>query len=351
MLAFFGKHSRSGLSNFDSTANAIMHRSAILKDTLFLIDDLYPSSQQKEAQRKEVVAQLLIRACGNRTGRGRLNPDSTEKVAPVPRGMVIITGEELPGLQSTLSRIMTIEFAQGDVNTVKLTEAQRQAGLFPHAMTSYILWLRDRMTSIQEDFQAELYQLRRGAHVESTSRKIPEHLAYLRFSWKLLLQWAVEKCGLKEDVRRECLDIGYEIFTRVADRHTHRIEGEDPVTMFFEIVGALLTQGKLRVDHKDSGYSGRLGGDSGELIGYFDDKNYYLLPVPLWHAVQTYLRYEGGHFPFSKTTLYETMERRGILETNGGKSSQTKWIGGKAVKVLILKRGKNDALRGVADEM
>ncbi|OPX99853.1 MAG: hypothetical protein A4E58_00208 [Syntrophorhabdus sp. PtaB.Bin006] len=350
MLAFFGRHGRAGLSNFDSTSNSLMHRSAILKDTLLLVDDLYPSSAAKEAQRKETVAQLLIRACGNRTGRGRLNPDSTEKVAPVPRGMVLLTGEELPGLQSTLSRLMTIEFSQGDINTKKLTEVQKQAGLFPHAMSSFILWLRDRITSIQADFETELYELRKGPVVENTSRKIPEHLAYLRFAWKMFLQWAVEKCGLKEDVRRECLDIGYEIFTRVADRHVCRIEGEDPVKMFFEIVGALLTQGKLRLDHKDSGYAGRLGGDSGELIGFFDDGHYYLLPVPLWHAVQTYLRYEGGHFPFSKTTLYETLERRGILETKGGKRDHTQRLGSKVVSVLKLKRGEKDVFRGIGDD-
>ncbi|OPY65974.1 MAG: hypothetical protein A4E63_02722 [Syntrophorhabdus sp. PtaU1.Bin050] len=351
MLAFFGKHSRAGLSNFDSTANAIMHRSAILKDTLFLVDDLYPSSQQKEAQRKETVAQLLIRACGNRTGRGRLNPDSTEKISPIPRGMVIITGEEIPGLQSTLSRLITIEFAQGDINTKKLTEVQKQAGLFPHAMSSYILWLRDRIASIQADFETELYESRKGSVVESTSRKIPEHLIYLHFAWKMFLQWAVERCGLKEALRDEFFAIGREIFTRVAERHTRRIEGEDPVKMFFEIVGALLTQGKLRLDHRDSGYAGRLGGDSGELVGWYDKEHYYLLPVPLWHAVQTYLRYEGGHFPFSKTTLYETLERRGILETRGGKREYTQRFGDRTIRVLTLKRGKDDPLQDTEGEM
>lgn len=351
LLAFFGKHSRAGLSNFDSTANAIMHRAAILKDTLFLIDDLYPSSQQKEAQRKESVAQLILRAAGNRTGRGRLNPDTTEKVAPIPRGMCILTGEELPGLQSTLSRIIALEFRQGDIDTGKLTEIQEQAALFPHCMTSFILWLRDRISTIPEQFRRELYELRKAGVVESTSRKVPEHLAYLRFAWRVFLEWARDKGGLKEALCTFYLEKGFSTFAAVADRHAGRIEGEDPVTLFFEIIGGLLTQGKLRLDHREGGYGGGvIGGESGELVGYYDTDFYYLLPVPVWHAVTTYLRYEGGHFPFSKGTLYEILERRGLLETRNGKRDQAARIGGKVVKVLILRRGEHDPFRAVVSD-
>jgi hypothetical protein len=351
MLSFFGKHTKRGLSNFDSTANAIMHRAAILKDTLMIVDDYYPSPRQKEALQKESIAQRIVRDVGNRTGRGRLNPDASEKPIPSPRGMIVITGEELPGLQSTLSRLVAIEFSQNDIDPVKLTEVQEKAAFLPHAMTSYLLWLRDRIPSLQDSFQAELHQLRKAGVVESKSKKIPEHIVYLRFAWKLFLEWAVDKGGLKESLKQGYVDMGYEIFNKVADRHARRVEHEDPVKMFFEVISALLTQGKLRLDHKDSGYTGRIGGDSGELIGYFDDESYYLMPTPLWHAVQTYLRFEGGHFPFSKSTLYDVLERRGLLETRGGKRDHAQRIGGKVVSILKLKRGEDDAFRGAIDDV
>jgi hypothetical protein len=343
MLAFFGSHTKAGLSNFDSTSNAIMQRAAILKDTLMVVDDYYPSPRQKEAQQKESIAQRIIRDVGNRTGRGRLNPDSSAKPIPTPKGMIYITGEELPGLQSTLSRLVTIELSHGDIDPRRLQAAQEKAALFPHAMASYILWLRGRIDSIKESFRAEFQQLRQRAVVEGTSRKVPEHVAYLQFGWQTMIAWATDK-GIP--VGDSASEVGWNTFMRVAARHAQRVDQEDPVDTFFEIVGALLTQGKLRINHRNTGYDERIGGDSGELIGYYDEDFYYLLPSPLWHAVQTYLRLEGGHFPFSKTTLYDVLERRGLLETRGNKRVFNHRINGRCTPILKLRRGQSDVFKG-----
>lgn len=343
-LAFFGAHTKAGLSNFDSTANAVMSRAAILKDTFMVVDDYYPSPRQKEALQKESIAQRIIRDVGNRTGRGRLNPDSSAKPVPVPRGMIYITGEELPGLQSTLSRLVTIELSHKDIDPERLTAAQGKAGIFPYAMTSYIHWLREHLTALRQNFSASFQELRQRAIIDSKSRKIPEHAAYLQFAWRTFLSWAGEKITVDPSLEAW----GFEIFARVAERHAKRIEAEDPVTTFFEIIGALLTQGKLRLDHKDAGYEGgRIGGDSGELIGYHDSQFYYFLPSPLWHSVQTYVRLEGGHFPFSKTTLYDVLQRRGLLETRGSKRVFTHRVGGRSQGVLKVKRGDADVFSGV----
>jgi hypothetical protein len=86
LLSHFGDFSINNLSNFDSTANQIEKRAFVLKDTLYILDDYHPSARQKEANAKEAIAQRLIRACSNRTGRERLNPDTTEKGKYVPRG-------------------------------------------------------------------------------------------------------------------------------------------------------------------------------------------------------------------------------------------------------------------------
>jgi hypothetical protein len=344
-LAFFGAHTKAGLSNFDSTANSIMQRAAILKDALHVVDDYYPSPRQKEALQKESIAQRIIRELGNRTGRTRLNADSSAKATPTPRGMIYITGEELPGLQSTLSRVIAVELAHGDIDPGRLSEAQSKAALFPHAMSSYILWLLARMEAIKEQFVADFQDLRSRAVLEAKSRKIPEHVAYLQFSWRVLLEWAKEK-GVNAGDSAEGL--GWATFMRVAARHAQRVDEEDPVKSFFEIIGALLTQGRLRLDHRIEGYKENMGGDSGELVGYHDEDFYYLLPSPLWHAVQAWLRLEGGHFPFSKTTLYDVLERRGILETRGNKRVFTHRVGGRSVAVLKLRRGKTDPFRSIS---
>ena len=107
LLSHFGDFSQANnLSNFDDTANAIEKKAFTLKDTLLVLDDYHPSSRRQDAQNKEQLAQRLIREYSNRTARDRLNADTTEKGRYTPRGMLLITGEELVQLQSTLARVL-----------------------------------------------------------------------------------------------------------------------------------------------------------------------------------------------------------------------------------------------------
>ena len=342
MLAFFGSHTKKGLSNFDSTANAVMHRAAVLKDTLMVVDDYYPSPRQKEAMQKESIVQRLIRDAGNRTGRGRLNADSSEKPIPVPMGMIVITGEEVPGIQSTLARLVTLELNPGDILSENLTALQDLAEVLPHAMTSYILWVRERIPGLQEAFRVDLRALRERKHPQGMSKKIPEHIAYLWFAWKTFLTWACEEQAITEAFKQMALDQGRDIFAQLAARQGQRVQDEDPIEAFFDILRTLITQGKVRLDDKEKGYEGRRGGDAGELIGYYDENYYYLLPVAPWHAVQTFVRMEGGYFPSSKTTFYDTLERRGYIEVGRTSTMIAQRINGKVQKVLKLKRDTID---------
>ncbi|HVN96466.1 MAG TPA: DUF3854 domain-containing protein [Syntrophorhabdaceae bacterium] len=339
LLSHFGDFSISNLSNFDSTANQIEKRAFVLKDTLYILDDYHPSAQQKEASAKEAIAQRLIRACSNRTGRERLNPDATDKGKYVPRGMLLITGEELVQLQSTLARVMVVEFGDGAIDVERLTRLQEQRKLLPHAMASYILWVRDNFERLKGSFPAKFSELRSGNEIRNGHRKMSEQMAYLQFTLDTILEWVVEKGALSKNEAGIAREVGRDAFRRIAHKQAERIEQDDPVQLFFGVIDSLLTQGKARLDGKDSGYKECKGGESGELIGYYDEGYYYLLPRPAWHLVETYLRPEGGRIPFSRTTLYAVLEKRGIIETKEGKHTIPVKMQGVVKRVLKLKRG------------
>jgi hypothetical protein len=60
---------------------------------------------------------------------------------------------------------------------------------------------------------------------------------------------------------------------------------------------------------------------TGDILGYYDEQFLYLLPTPLWHMLSKYIMAEGGHFPFSKTTLYSILKSKNLLIPNkNGKS-------------------------------
>lgn len=334
LISHFGPFdSINNLSNFDDTANALEKRAFTLKDVLHVVDDFHPSVKRIDAQQKENLAQRIIRAYSNRTGRGRLNPDTSDKGRYEPRGMLLMTGEEIISLQSTLARLMVIEISRGDVEKNRLTELQMKAHLLPHAMSSYVLWLRQHVQEIKGTFQQQFIQLRDKAFKEDTHKKLPEQVAFLQFALDTVISWMVDKNVLSETEAVSLSKEGWDIFTELADRQSQRLEREDPIRRFEEILQTLIAQGKVRIEDKD--YIDKvIGGQMGDLIGYYDEYYTYLSPPALWHSLQRYCIAEGSHFPFSKNTFYRMLKNRGLIETRGDKNTVDVRLRGEVKRVL-----------------
>ena len=63
--------------------------------------------------------------------------------------MLLVTGEELVTLQSTLARVMVIEVGEGGIYKDKLSEIQGKLDYLPYSMASYISWIRDNIETIR----------------------------------------------------------------------------------------------------------------------------------------------------------------------------------------------------------
>jgi hypothetical protein len=348
MLSHFGNFtSIQQMTNFESTANSIMRRASVLKDTLLIVDDYHPTIQEKEAQRKESILQRIIRSASNRTDRGRLNPDSTEKGSYEPRGMILITGEDLPTLQSTLARILVVEILKEDISLNKLTELQRKAHLLPYAMSSYIHFLRNNFLKIQSLFSETFTKLREKALSENLHGKLSEQIAFLYFTLEVVTAWAFEKGIMNNQRSREIKAQGWQAFTGLANFQQRRFERENPVRTFIEVLDTLINQGKVYLEHKENYLEVPiLGHMKGDFIGCFDDDYFYIMPPALWNAVQRFCRMEGTHFPVTKNTLYRLLKISGLIETKGESNTVAGWIKGKTTKVLKFYRTNMDNFKG-----
>jgi len=336
LLAHFGLFSSvNNLSNFDDTVNALEKRAFTLKDSLLVIDDYHPAHRRADAQHKEALAQRIIRAYSNRTGRGRLASDTSDKGRYEPRGMLLITGEEIVSLQSTLARIMPIEISQGDISREKLSEIQRSLNLLRSAMCSYITWIRNHIQPIKENFPGRFIQLRDKAFEKDTHKKLPEQIAFLQFALDTALSWISDLGVLSEPKIFSLANEGWDIFTNLAVKQKQRIEREDPVGLFESILQTLVTQGKVRIEDKDDpGHERVIGGLQGDLIGYYDDCCLYLLPPALWQTLQRFCLAEGSHFPFSKNTFYRILAKRNRIKVKDDRNVIPEWIRGKTQRVL-----------------
>lgn len=343
-LAHFGTFSGAeSLSNFEDTPGILEKRSFMLKDSLHVIDDYHPSANRKAAESKENIAQRMIRAYSNRTARGRLNSDLSEKGRYEPRGMMIITGEEQPTLESTLARVCIIEVTEGALDRAKLSEIQKNADALPYAMSSYLAWIKDNMSEIKESFPARFRALREQAASEGFHRKLPEQAAFLGFALETATSFFNEKGALSDEAAAALVSEGWGIFRELAAKQQQRIEQEDVVLLFFDQLSIMLIQGMARLECAPW-YSGERIGSSEQHIGWYDANHVYLMPTAVWHIVQRRCISENTHFPFTKNTFFKMLKNRGIIiPSNNGDSSNVITIRGKSVRVLkIVERGVYD---------
>ena len=104
-VGFYGNfEDKAGLLNFNDTAANLQYLTFILKDVCALVDDYHPVSGRVEAEKAATIIQGLIRNAGNRTSRGRMGPDMSARPRYYPRGVLLLTAEKLPGIQSTRTR-------------------------------------------------------------------------------------------------------------------------------------------------------------------------------------------------------------------------------------------------------
>ena len=146
MLSFFGKFTASELPlSFRDTANSILLNAFSLKDVLTVIDDLHPSSRMEEPKMNG-TAQAIMRAYGDRTGKGRLRADSTPMESRPPQGNAIITAEFAPDIgESGTARYFALELKEKDVDLETLTVFQNEAddGTLQRCMFAYTEWIRE----------------------------------------------------------------------------------------------------------------------------------------------------------------------------------------------------------------
>ena len=103
MLSFFGRFTHDTLpSNFRDTINALEKKGSDLKDVLTVIDDYHPASGKNDILKMANTAQQITRAYGDRRAHARLNTDMKLRQTYIPRGNLIITGEDIPDISEIL---------------------------------------------------------------------------------------------------------------------------------------------------------------------------------------------------------------------------------------------------------
>ncbi len=336
ILSFFGKFFKAQkLANFTNTEVAIELAAFRAADVPFVLDDLSPSTSKRIAEQKEKLMQTIVRSFANRSSRARGNPDITLRESMPPRGLLFISAELLPTVESIITRLVTVEFTRETIDLSKLSRLQADGHLLPYAMHSYLLWVRDNMSDVQNSFREQFVPLRQQSIDKGCDPRIAEHTAFQIFALQTALTFFHHKSVLNDEAAEGIIKEAWDVFLCLAKRQEAHVSDDDPVDLFFDILVTLLIQGQARLEPHPHHTGDRIG--NGEQIGWFDAHALYLLPAAAWGMVQSYYKKANAHFPISSyATFYSMMKTRHIIQlgTDGKTTLKANIAGKRNLRIL-----------------
>lgn len=353
MLSFFGKFTASELPlSFRDTANSILHNAFSLKDVLTCIDDLHPSSRMEE-QKMNGTAQAVMRAYGDRTGKGRLRADSTPMESRPPQGNAIITAEFAPDIgESGTARYFALELKEKDVDLETLTAFQKEAanGTLQRCMFAYTEWIKETFLHSEEATQEFVRFL--NSHFLSCREefrksgirchgRVPEAVAHLQMGMDFFLLFLKEKEVMDEESNAEIQQRFKEILYRIASRQAESIDQDKPTHKFICKLYALLESNQAYVDDKNN--PGELG--FGTCLGYQDDTFLYLHSELCHKVIRKFCEEQGENFSCTHKSLLKAMAEEGLILPGKEQNTRPLRVGSKQKRVVYLYREKAERIR------
>lgn len=318
---------------WQSTVNRIEVTGDRLRDCLYLIDDY----KGRTTKLHHVVR--LIQNYADCTGRGRLNPDATEKRTYIIGGLILMTGEDLPhGEASTMARMLVLRLPPREGENPTLAYAQKNVHHLPPLMANYVQWLAEHGKQLVDRARFIKWRERFAAAAGDTSNplRIGQNLAQNRLGWEALNRYLVA-VGLSDQAEAAYRMKEHEIILyELAEKMGQRVRQERASTLFLDVLNTLLDSDKIRIAPIGSDLKGSPIGNGDELVGWYNQDGIYL-SAHAYYAVEEYLRRVGETLAFSRQEIYEQLiSDEKIVKTGSNQSTVQKKINGRNRRVLWL---------------
>lgn len=350
-LSHFGKFTHKTLPcNWMGTRTELEKLSFLAKDIAFAIDDYAPPADSRDARELNKTVEYMLRAFGNRQGKVRSNADLTSQETFYPRGLLVTSGEQLPppGV-SRSARILPIpvkieDFADdGEQNYDLLTAAQKDAKLYPVAMSHYIKWIIDNWNRVEYDFHAAYEKYRLQAPKKGVHLRLVESVVLMQTGFHIATQFACENDALKESTRDGMVIENWDILAGLLNQQNTQITSEKPGVRFIEVLLSQLDSGRAAFrTRNDMGlWTPAQASPVQALIGWDDFSSaVYLNPNEAYSLVFNCCQKSGEYFGTHKDETWQDMKALGYLEGIGIDDTPTrvKWLDSTNHRVLPIKR-------------
>ncbi|WP_289137763.1 hypothetical protein [uncultured Brevibacillus sp.] len=345
-LSHFGRFTRVPPASFKDTVNALERKAFATKDTLLLVDDYHPAKSQTDARELEQTAQRLLRMYGDRIARGRLKSTIEFQREYPPRGVALVTGEDIPKGHSSTARFIPLEISPGDVDLNKLSKAQKAINIFAQSMTGYIKWLIPQMDTLPEQLSNQFYELRDYFQQKAEHGRLGEAAAWLQVGFRTMLSYMVDMEAITSEHSEQLASQSEAILGKIVEKHGKAVDRENPAKTFVKVLSDLFATGKVFVKPLHPSSSDH--SISGEMIGWFDHNFYYLLSGPTYQHFARFLAARSEAVPLSERTLWKQLDEAKMIFTEGDKDGKIQRLPKKKIPFSdhpSVKQTKDNRLR------
>ena len=357
MLSFFGNITASELPmSFRDTANHVLACSFSVKDALTCIDDFHPGSNQ-EQNKMNTSAQSIMRAYGDRTGRGRLRADSTPMESRPPQGNAIITGEYAPDIgESGTARYIALEMKEDDVDLKLLSTYQREAadGAFNRCTYAFTEWIIAKYLCNPEKEKAfikklsDLFEAHRTEFKNAGIRchgRVPEAVAQLQIGLDFFLEFLFDLDVLDQQTVDELKQQHKEVLHQQAAAQSKSIDQDKPTHKFIRKLYALLESDQAHLIPRNEVIANIANLGCDVCLGYEDAEYLYLLPELAFKVVRRFCEEQGESFAGTQKSLLKAMAEEGLILPGANQNTKPLRLGTRQKRVIFLRKDKAEAIR------
>lgn len=293
---------------FSSTEGGIEKAIALHSDSVLVIDDYMPASTVSKQRVLDAKLEKVQRLYGDRKGIERMTDFAKNPNAgyyPV-RGIGVITGEHIKGVQSSLTRSLILKIKRDSVNNDKLTYYQNNYQILNNHICGFLVYVSESYRGIIGLISERVHKYRAQNLFEIP--RFNEMYAIFMTTIDMICGYAVANRFWDQGECEAIYMKWRENIIREIEENELEIKRRDWSAVLCQVCAAIIEEGTLQLPiEEEKNY--------GEKV-FADDEIIYIRLDTFIRKVKSSFTLWGVECPnFSKQFILTELEKAGIIET------------------------------------
>lgn len=300
------------LNSLRSTITSIEQNLAYFKDSVMVVDDLYPAESNMQKNKLETTLESVIRMFGDASAKKRSRAFENYET----QGLALLTGEYFAGGTSSLSRCMQLKLQKGDVNFELLSVYQNERKMVP----SYFLWNFVKFCTVNQSkiiakLRNTVERIRREKSPEFSKERTANIEAYMAATMDVMLEYFYS-IALYDSMESQNRNGGFlHILENILYENERMMEESSPKARMLMFLKSILEEdsGKL-VNVKACNYTSN----------YYIWKEYlFVYPVALVADMKNQSKSTGLYLDVNESIIKNLLKDEGLLcKTKEGETNR-----------------------------